>query len=121
MTEHGDPIQRSDTGGKVPRCNGWHTRGERVQGELVPDPSSTLSASEIGAFTYCPQAWYLQRCRVPLTPETDARRQAGSRAHRDIGRQTDLVRVADAAQPVLLLAIIVLLVLLAALVLRWFG
>jgi hypothetical protein len=77
-----------------------------------------LTASEIGAFAFCPQAWYLQRCRVPVTPEAEARREAGSRRHRAIGRQTDLVRAAGALQLALLLAAGVALALLAALVLR---
>lgn len=119
MAEHSDQIRRSDTGGQVPRSSGWRTRAEQVHGELVRDSSLTLSASEIGAFTYCPQAWYLQSCRVPVTPDADAGRQAGSQAHRNIGRQTDLVRAAGAVQPVLLLAIIVTLALLAALALGW--
>jgi len=64
----------------------------RGRAALVPDPSWTLTASEIGAYTFCPQASYLQRCRVPVTPEADARRQAGSGTHHGIGRQTDVVQ-----------------------------
>jgi hypothetical protein len=75
-----------------------------------------LTASEIGACTFCPQAWYLQRCRVPVTAKE--RRRFGSGMHREIGRQTDLVRAAGALQTILLLAIGVLLV---ALVLRGLG
>jgi hypothetical protein len=41
--------------------------------------------------------------------------------HRQIGRQTDVVRAAGALRTILLLAIGVLLVLLVALVLRGFG
>jgi hypothetical protein len=65
-----------------------------------------------------PQAWWLQRCRVPVTPEADARRQQGSRVHHDIGRQTDLVRAAGGAQAVLLVAIGAVLLVLAVLVVR---
>ena len=64
-----------------------------------------LSASEIGAYAFCPQAWFLQRCRLPVTAETEARRRAGSTTHREIGRQTDLVQTAGALQTVLLIAI----------------
>jgi hypothetical protein len=67
---------------------------------------------------FCPQAWFLQRCRLPVSAETEARRRAGSQTHRAIGRQTDLVRAASAAQTVLLLAIGAILLLLAALALR---
>src|SRR6266545_1645866 len=93
----------------------WRSRAEQLRGEFASDPSWTLSASEIGAYTFCPQAWYLQRRRVPVTPEADARRQAGSGVHHAIGRQTDAVRAAGAAQAVLLVAIGVMLLLLAVL------
>ncbi len=97
---------------------GWRSRAEQLRGELAPDPSWTLSASEIGAYTFCPQAWWLQRCRVSVTPEADARRQQGSRVHHDIGRQTDLVRAAGGAQAVLLVAIGAVPLVLAVLVVR---
>ena len=83
---------------------GWQSRAAELGGELAPDPSWTLSASEVGAYVFCPQAWFLQRCRLPLTAETAARRDAGSRAHREIGRQTDLVRTAGVIQTALLIA-----------------
>ncbi|GEM_PF-3968714 len=121
MTKHGNRIWSSDTGGQDLQSNGWRMRAEQVHGELVPDPSRTLSASEIGSFTFCPQAWYLQRCRMPVTPDADARRQVGSRLHRDIGRQTTLVQAAGALQAALLVAIGLTLFLLVVLVLRWFG
>lgn len=95
---------------------GVHT--EQVHGELVPDPSWTLSASEIGAFAFCPQAWYLQRRRELVTAEAALRREIGSRAHRQIGGQTNLVRGAQVAQWLLLVAMAVALVLLAALLIR---
>ncbi len=85
---------------------------------LVLDPSLMLTASEISACTFCPQAWYLQRCPVPVTDMAKERRRFGSGMHREIGRQTDLVQAAGALQTILLLAIGVLLV---ALVLRGLG
>jgi hypothetical protein len=100
------------------RSAGWQSRAAALDGELAPNPSWTLSASEIGAYAFCPQAWFLQRCRLPVTAETAARRDAGSRAHREIGRQTDLVRTAGVIQTALLIAIGVVLVLLAVLVVR---
>ena len=103
---------------RAARSAGWQSRAVEVRGELAPDPSWTLSASEVGAYAFCPQAWFLQRCRLPVTAETEARREAGSRAHRDIGRQTDLVRTAGAVQTALLIAIGVVLVLLAVFVSR---
>src|SRR5947207_8995237 len=74
----------------------------------------TLTASEIGAFAFCPQAWYLDRCRAPLSDAAEGRRRRGRRAHRRIGRRTDLLRAAAIARRLLLAAILVLLVLLAA-------
>lgn len=103
--------------GKV-TSTGWRSRAEQLRGELAPDSSWTVSASEIGAYAFCPQAWYLQRCRVPVTPETVARREAGARAHRDIGWQTDQVRAAGFAQAALLVAITVLLLVIAVLAIR---
>ena len=58
---------------------------------------------------------YLQRRRLPVTAQTEARREAGSRAHRQIGRRTDRVRTAGVIQTVLLIAIGVVLLLLVAL------
>ena len=114
MAGQGDCAQGIDGSGQRPRSRGWRERAGWVGCELALDRSITLSASEIGAYTFCPQAWYLQRCRLPVTAEAEARRRAGSRTHREIGRQTDLVRAAGAAQTVLLLAIGAILLALAA-------
>ncbi|GIW07415.1 MAG: hypothetical protein KatS3mg060_2220 [Dehalococcoidia bacterium] len=122
MAEQSERTGRSSgAGGRAPRAEGWRTRAEQAHGGLVPDPSLTLTASEIGAYTFCPQAWYLQRCRVPVTAMAEERRRSGSATHREIGRQTDLVRAAGALRTILLFAIGVLLVLLVALVLRGLG
>lgn len=118
MAEKRDRTGNREVSGAAPRSHGWRVRAEHAYGELSPEPSWTLSASEIGAYAFCPQAWFLQRCRLPVTPETDARRQAGSRTHREIGRQTDVVRAASALQTVLLLVVGAILILLAALALR---
>ncbi len=121
MAEQCDRTGRSSgAGGRAPRAEGWRARAERAHGGLVPDPSRTLTASEIGGYTFCPQAWYLQRCRVPVTATAEARRWSGSGMHRQIGRQTDLVRAADALRTVLLLTIGALLAVLVALVLKGF-
>lgn len=118
MAEQRNRAGRRDGGGRMPQSLGWRMRTEQAYGELSPEPSWTLSASEIGAYAFCPQAWFLQRCRVPVSAETAARRRAGSRTHREIGRQTDLVRAAGALQTVLTIAIAVLLFVLVAIVLR---
>ncbi len=75
----------------------WRQRSEVTRGSFGLDRSPTITASEIGSFAFCPQAWYLQRCRVPVTAEADLRRKIGSRAHRQIGRQTDLIRATNVA------------------------
>ncbi|HZS01507.1 MAG TPA: hypothetical protein VFE37_22515 [Chloroflexota bacterium] len=111
----------SGAGGRAPRAEGWRARAEQAHGGLAPAPARTLTASEIGAYTFCPQAWYLQRCRVPVTARAEERRRSGRGMHRQIGRQTDLVRAAGALRTILLLAIGVLLVLLVGLVLRGLG
>jgi hypothetical protein len=36
-----------------PRSQGWRQRAEALRGPLAPDASWTLSASEIGAYTFC--------------------------------------------------------------------
>ena len=106
---------------RAARSIGWQARATRLGGEVAPDASWTLSASKIGAYAFCRQAWFLQRCRLPVTAETEARRRAGSKTHRKIGRQTGLVHTAGALQTVLLLSIGVVLLLLAAVVLRGLG
>jgi hypothetical protein len=118
VTSRDDHAVRSSGAPRGPSSVGWRARAELLRGELAPDASWTLAASEIGAYTFCPQAWWLQRCRVPVTPEADARRQAGSRVHHAIGRQTDTVRAAGAVQTVLLVAIGVVLLLPAVLLVR---
>jgi hypothetical protein len=55
---------------------------------------------------------------VPVTPEAGARREAGSRAHHAIGRQTDAVRAAGAVQTALLVAIGLVLLMLVVLIVR---
>ena len=118
MAEQRDRTRERRPGEPSPRSRGWRLRAEHAYGDLSPESSWTLSASEIGAYAFCPQAWFLQRCRLPVTAETAARRQARSRAHREIGHQTEVVRAADALQTVLLIAIGVLLLLLVAVVWR---
>ena len=109
---------RSDGDKRVHGRGGWRSEAEARHGRLVPHPSPTLTASEIGSFGFCPQAWYLQRCQLPVTEEARCRREAGTRAHRAIGRRTDLVRAAEVGRWLLLALIVVLVVLLAGTVLR---
>ena len=73
-----------------------------------------LNASEIGAFTFCPQAWYLQRRGVARNAVTEARLAAGTEAHRRIGQRTDDLQVAARLRRVLLAVIVLLIAVLVA-------
>ncbi|HEY0582891.1 MAG TPA: hypothetical protein VGE94_11965 [Chloroflexota bacterium] len=71
-----------------------------------------LTASEIGAYTFCPQAWYLQRHHVPRGGLGAQRLTQGTVEHRRIGATTDRLRPAERLQVVVLVAIVVLVLLL---------
>lgn len=86
----------------------WKERAQRVFGPLQPYPSRTLSASEIGEFAFCPQAWFLARCDIPVDEQARLRLDAGTRTHRRIGRRTDLLRASEQVKLVLLVYIAVL-------------
>ena len=81
---------------------------------MKPAGGPYLSASEIGAFVYCPEAWWLRR--HGNAPDADAmeRLRAGSLAHRRIGRATDRLVTTDAIRRVLLIGLIVVALLLFA-------
>ena len=46
---------------RAARSTGWQSRAAHLRGEVALDPAWTLSASEIGAYAFCRQAWFLQR------------------------------------------------------------
>src|SRR5262245_37335944 len=96
----------------------WRQRAESVVGPLQPWPSSTLSASEIGQFAFCPQAWYLARCDIPVDAEARARLEAGTRAHKWIGQRTDLIRTGEAVRVWLLILMVGLTAIAAVLAIR---
>ena len=81
---------------------------------MKPAGGPYLSASEIGSFVYCPEAWWLRR--HGNAPDADAmeRLRAGSLAHRRIGRATDRLVATDAIRRVLLISLIVVALLLFA-------
>ncbi len=72
------------------------------------DRGPYLSASEIGSFAYCPEAWYLERYGIPPDAATMERLRAGSVAHRRIGHATDRLVRLDKVRRGLLIALIVL-------------
>jgi hypothetical protein len=59
-----DGLRRERRGAEqAPRPHGWRVRAEQAYAELSPEPSLTLSASEIGAYAFCfvPMAARLSR------------------------------------------------------------
>lgn len=72
------------------------------------DDDRTISASEVGAFAFRSRAWYLERIGVRPDGNGVGRRLRGSRAHRRIGRRTDLLRAGRVTQRALLLLIVAL-------------
>ena len=69
-----------------------------------------LTASEIGAYTFCPQAWYLQRHEQPRSRVGEERLSSGAAAHRSIGQRVDRLRAIEAARALVLVGIISALV-----------
>jgi hypothetical protein len=49
----------------------------------------TLTASEIGEFAFCPQAWYLHRRGAPRSAAGTRALADGTRRHRELGRTAD--------------------------------
>ena len=80
----------------------------------VSDRSPILSASEIGSYAFCPEAWYLQRSGRPVSAEAEGWRERGRQAHRRIGLLTFLVVLADLVRKLLLGAIVLLVLLVVA-------
>jgi hypothetical protein len=77
-----------------------------------------LSASEIGAYTYCPQSWVLDRQRAPHSIASRRRRLHGSVTHQQIGSRVDQLTALELAARIVLCAIALLVVVLAAEVTR---
>jgi hypothetical protein len=84
-------------------------RGADTHLEIV-ESSVVLSASEIGAFTYCPESWVLDRLQAPYSMSGQQRRFNGSFAHRRIGDRIDRVMVLERAARLTAIAIVVLVV-----------
>ena len=72
-----------------------------------------LTASEIGAYTFCGEAWYLRRRQVPGADFGERRLQQGAIAHRQIGMRTDHLRRVERLRAALLAAMIILLAIIA--------
>jgi hypothetical protein len=72
-----------------------------------------LSASEIGTFAYCEEAWLLQRAGVVPDARGVRRLDEGTLAHRRIGRRIDGVRRADRARRLVLVVVFALVLVFA--------
>jgi hypothetical protein len=90
----------------------WKSIGRVIEGPAdARSAPRLLTASEVGAFVFCPEAWYLQRRGARQAATAETRKDIGIRAHRRIGRDTDrLLKVGD-ARVLLLLAVVLLVVL----------
>jgi hypothetical protein len=69
----------------------------------APEKDLVLTASEIGTYAFCPQAWYLQRRHVLRSVAAEHRLAQGSATHERIGRRTDDVRLVERVQWLVLL------------------
>ena len=76
---------------------------------MKPAGGPHLSASEIGAFVYCPQAWHLQRRGTAQNVAGARNLERGTFAHRRIGSRVDRVRGLERLRRVTLLFIAMLL------------
>jgi hypothetical protein len=74
------------------------------------ESSVLLSASEIGAYTYCPESWVLDRLQAPHSMSGQQRRFNGSFAHRRIGDRVDRLTVLERAARLAAIAIVLLIV-----------
>ena len=88
------------------------TRGRRplrVRPGHAGSPAPVLSASEIGAFTFCPEAWYLQRRGAARDHAATERLMAGIHAHRRLGQRTDQLQLVRTMRRLLFVAIVLLI------------
>lgn len=75
-----------------------------------PNRRYVISASEIAQYSFCPVAWYLQRCGCsPESPKLDE----GAQKHREVGRMVEYVQKGEEISAAL--TRIVLILVLAAL------
>ena len=86
---------------------------------IQPDADTVvLSASEIGAYTYCPESWVLDRKKAPHSTASLRRRLNGSVTHQQIGSRVAQLTALELTARLVLGAIALLVVVLAALVTR---
>ncbi|MDP9352091.1 MAG: hypothetical protein M3P51_11190 [Chloroflexota bacterium] len=82
---------------------GWRERAERRKGgRLALDDRPWVSASELGRWAYCEQAFFLARSGVPGSSASVERMRKGARTHRELGRRADTARHAGTIERALL-------------------
>ncbi len=82
---------------------GWRERAERRKGgRLALDDRPWITASELGRWAYCEQAFFLVRSGVPGSSASVERMREGSRTHRELGRRADAARRAGTLERALL-------------------
>jgi hypothetical protein len=91
----------------------------RTSTESVLRSDLVLSASEIGTYTFCRTAWYLQRFGANRDPASLARLHAGTRAHQRIAERATRIRRFDTLRR--LLVVIITALVLAAVFLQMFA
>jgi len=79
-------------------------------GRNAADAELVLSASEIGNFTFCPQAWHLQRRGTTRNIAGARSVEEGIFAHRRIGSRADRVLGLERLRRVMLLVVAVLVI-----------
>ena len=77
--------------------------GETIDADLI------LSASEISSYTFCPEAWHLQRRGVARNRVGVQKLDQGSLTHREIGTRVDGVRGTEQMRRAVLLVMVALL------------
>jgi len=79
-------------------------------GRNATDAEPVMSASEIGNFTFCPQAWHLQRRGTTRNIAGARSVEEGIFAHRRIGSRADRVLGLERLRRVMLLVVAVLVI-----------
>jgi len=110
-----------DEQGSTNRRRAWsrYSVPHRRSTESVTRSDLVLSASEIGTYTFCRTAWYLQRFGANGDPASLARLHIGRRAHQRIAERATRIRRFDTLRR--LLVVIITALVLAAVFLQMFA
>jgi hypothetical protein len=93
----------------------WRVFAPVIQGHpAARSELPTLTASEVGTFVFCPEAWYLQRRHARQSATAEKRLEIGIQAHRQIGHETDRLLKVQSVRLVLWVTVLLLALLLVA-------